>query len=129
LCNAIGAPDLKTDPRYATNDKRNAHHTELASDLEAILRHKPASAWISLIEAAGVPCGPINNVAQVMDDPHVNARNMIVTAHDPDIGTLKLAGNPMKLSAFPDAKTRPPAQRLDEKGVEIRQKGFKAIAD
>jgi hypothetical protein len=54
---------------------------------------------------------------------------MVVTMQDAEIGELKLAGNPMKLSAFGDAKTRPPAQKLDEKGAEIRAKGFKAIAD
>ncbi len=127
LCEAIAAPALAKDPRYQTNDKRNLHHAELAQDLERVLKTKPAAHWVTAIEAAGVPCGPINNVAQVMADPHVHARNMIVSVEDPDIGTLSLAGNPMKLSAFPDAKTRPSAQKLDERGHDIRQKGFAAI--
>ena len=93
------------------------------------LKTNTAAHWLTLIEAAGVPCGPINNVAQVLADPHVNARNMVVTMQDPDIGEMKLAGNPMKLSAFSDATTRPPAQKLDEKGAEIRANGFNAIAD
>lgn len=127
LCEAIGAPALTRDARYETNDKRNLHHAELAQDLERVLKTKPAAYWITAIELAGVPCGPINNVAQVMADPHIQSRNMIVSVEDPDIGTLQLAGNPMKLSAFPDAKTRPPAQKLDERGHDIRQKGFAAI--
>ena len=127
LCEAIGAPALAKDPRFATNDKRNIHHQELAEELERVLKTKPSAHWIKAVENAGVPCGPINNVAQVMADPHVQARNMIVTVEDADIGELKLAGNPMKLSAFPDAKTRPSAQKLDERGHDIRQKGFAAI--
>ena len=127
LCVAIGAPALAQDKRYATNDQRNTHHVELAHEIEQILRTKPATHWINAIEAAGVPCGPINNVTQVMANPQVRARNMIVTMEDPDIGTLQLAGNPMKLSAFSDEKTRPPAQKLDERGNEIRTRGFAAV--
>jgi hypothetical protein len=54
---------------------------------------------------------------------------MVVTMHDDDIGDLKLAGNPVKLSAFEEAKTRPPVPALDENGAEIRARGFKAFAD
>ena len=127
LCGAIGAPGLAKDPRFATNDKRNTHHLELASELELLLQSKPAADWIKSIEDAGVPCGPINNVAQVMADPQVQSRNMIVSMEDADIGTLHLAGNPMKLSAFADEKTRPPAQKLNERGDDIRRGGFAAV--
>ncbi|MFM9863089.1 MAG: CaiB/BaiF CoA transferase family protein [Micropepsaceae bacterium] len=129
LCEAINVPALATDPRFATNDLRNTNHAALAQELERALGTNTAAHWLAKIEAAGVPCGPINNVAQVLADPHVRSRNMVVTMQDADIGELKLAGNPMKLSAFSDAKTRPPAQNLDEKGAEIRANGFNAIAD
>ena len=129
LCEAIGAPALGADPRFATNDLRNTNHAALAQELERALGTNTASHWLAKIETAGVPCGPINNVAQVLADPHVRSRNMVVTLQDPDIGELKLAGNPMKLSAHGDTTTRPPAQKLDEKGAEIRANGFKAIAD
>lgn len=129
LCEAIGIPTLSSDTRFATNDQRNTNHIALAQELERALATNTAAHWLAKIEAAGVPCGPINDVAQVLADPHVRSRNMVVTMHDSEIGELKLAGNPMKLSAFSDAKTRPPAQKLDEKGAEIRAKAFKAIAD
>lgn len=129
LCEAINAPTLANDPRFATNDLRNTNHAALAQELERALGTNTATHWLAKIEAAGVPCGPINNVAQVLADPHVRSRNMVVTLQDADIGELKLAGNPMKLSAFSDATTRPPAQKLDEKGAEIRANGFNAIAD
>lgn len=127
LCEAIGAPALAKDPRFATNDKRNTHYLELAAELEQVLKNRPAADWISAIENAGVPCGPINNVAQVMANPQVQSRNMIVSMDDAEIGTLHLAGNPMKMSAFEDEKTRPPAQRLNERGDDIRQGGFAAV--
>lgn len=127
LCDAIGAPSLARDERFSSNDRRNTHHVELGQALEAILATRPATSWIADIEAAGVPCGPINDVAAVMGDPQVRARNMIVSTQDPDIGRLELAGNPMKLSAFPDPTTRPAAQKLDEKGDEIRRLGFAAV--
>ncbi|MEQ1867815.1 MAG: CoA transferase [Alphaproteobacteria bacterium] len=129
LCEAIGAPALATDARFATNDLRNTSHAALAQELERALGTNAAAHWLARIEAAGVPCGPINNVAQVLADAHVLSRNMVVTMQDADIGELKLAGNPMKLSAFSDPTTRPPAQKLDEKGAEIRANGFNAIAD
>jgi CoA:oxalate CoA-transferase len=129
LCEAVGAPALAGDARFATNDLRNTNHAALAQDLEHALGANTATHWLAKLEAAGVPCGPINNVAQVLADKHVLSRNMVVTMQDGDIGELKLAGNPMKLSAFSDAKTRPPVQNLDEKGAEIRANGFKAIAD
>jgi CoA:oxalate CoA-transferase len=129
LCDAISAPALAKDSRFSTNDLRNTHHVELAAELEKILIAKPAAKWIEAIEGAGVPCGPINNVAQVMENPQVRSRNMIVSMMDPDIGRLELAGNPMKMSAFPDEKTRPPAQKLDERGNDIRLHGFKAVME
>ena len=60
-----------------------------------------------------MPCGPINNVADVMADPQVLARNMIVETLDPDLGPIRMQGNPMKLSAHEDPKTRGPAPDLD----------------
>jgi CoA:oxalate CoA-transferase len=127
LCDAIEAPQLASDPRFATNDLRNTNHAALAQELEHALAKNSAAHWLAKIEAAGVPCGPINNVAQVLADPHVLSRNMVVTMQDAEAGTLKLAGNPIKLSAFADPNTRPPAQSLNESGQEIRNSGFQNI--
>ena len=69
--------------------------------------------WLARFEEAGVPHAPLNNVADVMADPQVAARNMIVTSDDPDLGPIRMQGNPVKLSAYEDPATRGPAPDLD----------------
>ena len=127
LCDAIGAPALATDERFKTNELRNQNHAALTSEMERALAKRGADEWIGIIESVGIPCGPINNVEQVLTDRHVIARNMVVIVEDAEVGTLKLAGNPIKLSASTDAATRPPVPALDESGEAIRSHGFKAV--
>ena len=85
----------------------------LGAALEAVLKERDSAEWLTLLEAAGVPCGPINDIAGIANDPQIRARNMIVAIEDPEAGPLKLAGNPIKLSAFPDPTSRPAAPALD----------------
>jgi CoA:oxalate CoA-transferase len=113
LAAALGKPGLPADPRFATNPKRTEHHDALRLEIEAALIEDTTAAWLQRIDAAGVPCAPINNVAQAVSNPQIVARNMIVTATDAKAGPLKMAGNPIKLSGFPDPATRPPAPDLD----------------
>jgi CoA:oxalate CoA-transferase len=113
LAEALGCPALAQDPRYASNPLRMEHWRELHEDLEVVLSAHSSKEWLTKLESAGVPCAPINNVAEVMADPQVLARNMIVTAEDPDVGPLKMQGNPIKLSAYEDRPTRVPAPALD----------------
>ncbi|HUC66831.1 MAG TPA: CaiB/BaiF CoA-transferase family protein [Stellaceae bacterium] len=113
LCDALGRADLAAAPEYKTNDLRNQNQAKLKAEIEGELKQQPTAAWIERFERAGIPCGPINNVAQALAHPQVVARNMLITVEDPVAGTLKLAGNPLKLSAFPDPPTRPPAPALD----------------
>ena len=113
LCEALGRPDIAAKPQYKTNDLRSQNQPALKTELEAELRKKPTAAWIEILERAGLPCGPINNVAQALAHPQVAARNMLISVEDPVAGTLKLAGNPLKLSAFEDPPTRGPAPELD----------------
>jgi CoA:oxalate CoA-transferase len=113
LCDALGRADLAAAPEYKTNDLRNQNQAKLKTEIESELKKQPTAAWIERFERAGIPCGPINNVAQALAHPQVAARNMLITVEDPVAGTLKLAGNPLKLSAFPDPPTRPPAPTLD----------------
>ncbi len=113
LCTAIDRPDLISNPLFADNAKRCRHQAALKDELENSLAGRPAGYWLGVLERAGVPSGPINDVGQVMADPQVIARNMVVTAIDPVAGPLKMAGNPIKMSAFDDSSVRDPAPELD----------------
>ncbi|MCP5364049.1 MAG: CoA transferase [Hyphomicrobiales bacterium] len=113
LCDAIERPDLAADPEFETNDLRTQNHEQLKREIEVTLVTRNASEWLDIIGGVGVPCGPINNIAQVVSDPHVIARNMIIEADDPGAGAFRMAGNPIKLSAFDDPKQRSAAPDLD----------------
>ena len=113
FCAALGRADLGESPLYRSNDLRQQNQPILQDELERTLTGKTTAAWIAILEAAGVPCGPINNVAQALAHPQVAARNMVITVEDPDAGTLRLSGNPLKFSAFADPPTRDPAPDLD----------------
>jgi CoA:oxalate CoA-transferase len=116
LCAALGRADLAADPRYTSNSTRTRHAEELKADLEAALRLQPAAYWIDVLEAAGVPCGLTQNVAEAVAHPQTQARNMVVRA-----GDLMMAGNPIKSPGFPDAPTRRPAPDLNADGDRIRR--------
>ncbi len=110
LAKALGLAD---DPRFASNDARTAHAEELAALIEAVLATRPAAHWLSRLDAAGVPCGPLNNISQALANPQVKARNMVVHTALPDGTPLIAAGNPIKLSGHADPDTRAPAPGLD----------------
>ncbi|HEX7005820.1 MAG TPA: CoA transferase [Alphaproteobacteria bacterium] len=113
LCDAIGRPDLKTNPLFRTNDLRTTHHDALKAEIESALADATVAEWLDRLGHAGVPSGPINNVAQALADPQIAARNMVVSVEDPQAGTLKVAGNPIKISAFEDPPHRGPVPDLD----------------
>lgn len=113
LCEALKRPDLLTDADFLTNDLRTQNHERLKVELEKTLATGTADEWLQTIGDAGVPCGPINNVEQVVNDEHVAARNMIIRTVDPEAGPVRMAGNPIKLSGFEDPRERPPAPQLD----------------
>jgi CoA:oxalate CoA-transferase len=113
LCAALGRKDLADGPLYRSNDLRLQSQAQLQDELERSLKDKTTAEWIAVLEAAGIPCGPINNVKQALDHPQVAARNMLVTVDDAQAGTLRLSGNPLKLSAFTDPTIRAPAPALD----------------
>jgi CoA:oxalate CoA-transferase len=113
LAAVLGRPDMPADPRFASNALRAQNIDDLTREMEAALATAPTATWLDRLNDAGVPCGPINDVAQVMADPQVLARNMLVTVDDPQSGPLRMAGNPIKLSAFADPTTRGAVPDLD----------------
>ena len=113
LCAALGRPGLAQETRFATNALRTENVDALASELESALAAESVAHWLGRLEAGGVPCGPLNDVADVLADPQVRARNMLVTSEHPEAGNLTLAGNPIKLSGVEDPATRSAAPALD----------------
>ena len=119
LCEVIGRPDVAADPLFASNHERTKNAERLQDDIEGVLGKRGSKEWLSLFETAGVPCGPINDIAQALADPQIAARNMVVTVDDKTAGELRMPGNPIKMSGFPDPAQRPPAPDLGHDGDRI----------
>jgi CoA:oxalate CoA-transferase len=113
LAATLGRPAMAVNPDYASNELRQKSQPKLKAEIEVVLKTKSVAQWLPVFEAAGIPASPINNIAQALAHPQTSARNMLITVDDPASGPLKLAGNPIKFSAFPDPKTREPAPALD----------------
>lgn len=113
MCTALGLASMAADPSYKTNALRQKNHARLQTEIEALLQTRSTQDWIAVLAKADIPCGPINNIEQALAHPQVAARNMLVEVPDGSGGTLKLAGNPLKMSAFADPPTRPAAPDLD----------------
>jgi CoA:oxalate CoA-transferase len=125
MAQAIGRPDLAENPLFKTNPLRNQHQPALKAEIEAALSGGITEHWIAVLEKAGLPCGPVNDIAQAVAHPQVAARNMLIDCDDPVTGPLKLAGNPMKLSAFADPPSRAPAPDLDaDRAAILRELGL-----
>jgi crotonobetainyl-CoA:carnitine CoA-transferase CaiB-like acyl-CoA transferase len=104
----LGREELNADPRFADMKSRNQHPAELKAIIEEITRQKKTEAWVAVMEEAGVPCGRIRTIDQVLTDPHVAVREMVVEREHPLAGPIKLIGVPTKLSLTPGAVTLPP---------------------
>ncbi|MBG9388711.1 CaiB/BaiF CoA transferase family protein [Caenimonas aquaedulcis] len=122
FCAVAGQPELAKDPRYAKNQDRVRHRTVLVPLLEGVLRQRSKSDWLSSLEAAKVPCGAINNLAEVFADPHILGRGMITPWAHPLQPDLRLVSSPMKLSGTPVRTDLPPpllGQHTDEVLAEM----------
>ncbi|CAN5840041.1 CaiB/BaiF CoA-transferase family protein [soil metagenome] len=108
FCAVIGQPALASDPRFARNADRVRHRATLVPILAAALLARPRAEWLAALEAAKVPCGPINDLADVFADPQVIARDMTVRMPHPLSGDVTLVASPMKFSATPVQYRRPP---------------------
>jgi crotonobetainyl-CoA:carnitine CoA-transferase CaiB-like acyl-CoA transferase len=107
LCAAIGREELIEDERFATNADRMDHRAELAEELEKTLTQKTTEEWVEIFLEAGFPAGPIYNYEQVFEDPHTQAREMVVEMEHPVEGTVRGLGIPVKLSETPGDIRRP----------------------
>jgi len=109
FCQAAGCPELAADPRFATNGKRVENRTELTRLLGEIFARRTKKEWVDLLDRAGVPNGPINDLAQVFAEPQVKARGVKIDVEHPVAGRLPMVASPMRFSATPlEHKTPPP---------------------
>jgi len=118
LCEAIGNPGLARDARFVANASRVEHREALIGSLRPIFLTRRAIDWLSTLEAAGIPCGPINTLDKVFAEPQIKARQMLIEMEHPTIGKLPLIGSPLKFSATP-VEYRFPPPRLGEHTEQI----------
>ncbi len=118
LCRIAGHPELPADPLYARNSSRVANRDTLVPVLEELFRARTSAWWLTALEAAGVPCGPINDLAQVWQDPQVVARHMRVDLPHPLAGNLPSVASPLHLSQTPVSyRSAPPVLGADTEAV------------
>ena len=119
LCSVLDIPEIAKDPKFNTNSLRSENMDDLKKILEDKLIVKNTGEWVSEMEKEKIPCGPIFNIKEAVENPQVDARNMIVKAFHKEIGDFKLAGNPIKMSTYKDEKTRGDIPDLDEHREKI----------
>ena len=101
LCEAAGQAQMANDPRFANNRERVTHRAELIVALRALTVERTTAQWIQTLEALGVPCGPINTIEQVFEDPHVQSRGLSRTVESPVYGPVPIVANPIRMSETP----------------------------
>ena len=101
FCQAAGCPELAQEPRFKTMSQRIVHRTELIPLIADVMRTRSKREWIELLEAANVPCGPINNMKEVFEDPQVRHRELRVDIAHPSGGSASVVRSPLRLSETP----------------------------
>ena len=114
LCIALEVKDLVNNKKFNNNSSRSENMDELKKILENKLVNKKTNEWVKIFEKLKIPCGPIFNIKEAVENPQIEARNMIVKAYHKVIGDFKLAGNPIKMSTYKDEKIRGDIPDLDE---------------
>lgn len=128
LCEAVGRPDLRDEPRYQQNPGRLADRQALNAALNACFATQTTSHWVATLNAVGVPCGPIYNMQQVFDDPQVQQLQVAVPLKHPRRGDIRVVAQPMKLSRTPPV-VRFTQRELGEDNDDIlTQLGYSAEA-
>ena len=118
FCAAAGVPHLASDARYQRNADRVRNRQALIGELEAVMRARPVVFWVEQLDAAGVPCGPINDIAHALADPQVAARGLRIDLPHALAGRVPMVANPIKLSATPPSYELPPPM-LGEHTAEV----------
>ena len=119
MCQTLGISECVQDQRFKDNNTRNKYINDLKIIIEDKLQHKTTEEWVKLFTDKSIPCGPINNIKEAVENPQIQFRNMIVSAEHDKIGTFKMAGNPIKMSTYKDEKTRGDIPNLDQHRAQL----------
>ena len=127
LCTVMGKPELGTDERFATNRTRVAGYDGLRPLLAETLSHRTRAEWVEALRAAGVPCGSVRDVGEVLADPHLEAREMVRSLEHAVAGAIRVTGVPVRLSDTPgDVRTPPPLLGEHTREILARDAGLSA---
>jgi crotonobetainyl-CoA:carnitine CoA-transferase CaiB-like acyl-CoA transferase len=126
LVDAIGAPELRDDPRFLTNDLRVGNRAAINAAVEARLAAGTTQYWIDKLNAAGVPCGRVMGLAEVFADPQVKDQQMVLTQMHPGHGAVRMLGFPVKFAEAP-CRLRLPAREIGgDSDAVLRELGYSA---
>jgi crotonobetainyl-CoA:carnitine CoA-transferase CaiB-like acyl-CoA transferase len=126
LTQVLEAPELRDDPRFADNKLRMANLQALVDELTLRFKRKPSAAWLDALDAVGVPAGPVKTIEQMLADPQVHARDMVVDLTHPRAGETRAIGCPIKFSATPSGVTRPAPMLGQHTSEVLGEFGFDA---
>lgn len=118
LCAILGLTELFDREEYETSPKRTQRHAELEPVLTAAFMKRTTAEWLQELEAVGLPCGPVNTIAQVVDDPQVQHRGMIREVTHPVVGSLRMPDTPLRFSRS-EAGIKGPAPGMGEHTAEV----------
>ena len=107
LAGILGHPEWCEDSRFSSDGRRVENRNVLAEEIERVTGRETRSYWLKTLEAEEIPCGPINDYQEVMNDPHVQSRDMVVETEHPILGRIKTLGTPIKMSESPLTPGRP----------------------
>jgi crotonobetainyl-CoA:carnitine CoA-transferase CaiB-like acyl-CoA transferase len=124
LCTLLGHAEWATEPDYANDTLRVRHRAALAERIERITSGETRAHWLAQLEAAGIPCGPINNYAEAFVDPQIRARGMVVEIDHPTLGRVRTPGSPIKMSETPPVVERPAPLLGEHTGEVLREAGY-----
>jgi crotonobetainyl-CoA:carnitine CoA-transferase CaiB-like acyl-CoA transferase len=126
LAEVLGHADWTLRSEFADNASRVRNRQALADRIESITSQQPRAHWLALLEANDIPCGPINDYAQVFADPQVVAREMVVETEHPTLGHLRTLGSPIKMSATPPDVSRRAPMLGEHTDTVLAEAGFDA---
>jgi formyl-CoA transferase len=126
LCAALGEPELAVNPLFASNPLRVENREALTAELHKLFKQRPAREWVALLRDENVPCGSINTIREVFDDPQVKARGLAVEMQHPSCGPIRVVASPLRLHGAPVTYRRHPPLLGEHTGEVLAEQGYSA---